>query len=197
MSSPSPRKTEPAAVAEAFGDAAIDRCTLRMVEGDRSAYEMLFRRRVAFVESESRRRLGRRGDLADDVAQETWLRVARGPRRCTSSASLDAWLRRIVRSAAIDLLRRELAQRCRDRRVAETRPEAVDFLADFDLLEEIRREAAAIEGISREDRSIFEMLIRSGATVAQLARALGLGRAALDSRLRRAAARARARRFDP
>lgn len=184
-------------MAEAFGDADVDRCTSRMVQGDRTAFELLFRRRVRFVEAESMRRLGRRRDLAADVAQESWLRVARGPRRCGSSASLDAWLRRIVRSAAIDLLRRELAQRCRDRRVAETRPEAVDFLEDFELLEEIHREAAAIEGISREDRSIFETLIRSGATVAQLARALGLGRAALDSRLRRAAARARARRFDP
>jgi DNA-directed RNA polymerase specialized sigma24 family protein len=104
------------AEAAEFGDDVVDRCTAQLVGGDRAAYELLFRRRVAFVEAESLRILGRRHDLAADAAQDAWLRVARAPRRCATSASLDAWLRRIVRSAAIDLLRSELARRCRERR---------------------------------------------------------------------------------
>ena len=183
--------------ANGFDDPSVDRCTARMVAGDRAAYEALFRERCGFVEAEASRRLGRRRDLADDVAQEAWLRVARRPCRCESAASLDAWLRRVVRSAAIDLLRSELARRVRERRVAEDRQESVAFLEDHDLLEEIRREAAGIAGLTDHERSLFELKVRTDVTITQLAAMLGLGRAAVDSTLRRAAERARAMRNHP
>jgi RNA polymerase sigma-70 factor (ECF subfamily) len=181
----------------AFDDLAVDRCTSRMVEGDRNAFEELFRRRCRFVEAEARRRLGRRGDLALDVAGETWIRVARGPRRCDRAASLDAWLRRIVRSAAIDLLRSELSRREREEAAARNRPEAVAFLDDLDLLEQIRRDAARIDGLSNDERTLFELLVRADGAVARIAGWLGLGTAAVDSRLRRAARRARDARREP
>jgi RNA polymerase sigma factor (sigma-70 family) len=179
---------------DGFDDEAVDRLTSRMVRGDREAYAELFRVRCQAVEAEARRCLTRRADLCGDVAQETWLRVARGSRRCESVASLDAWLRRIVRSAAIDLLRSELAQRNRERRVAASRPEAVAFVEDFELLQQLRHEARSVAGLSAEEQSMFELLVRGEGTVAQLAGWMGLGTAAVDSRLRRAAERARARR---
>jgi len=181
----------------AADDVEVERCTSRLVDGDRAAYEELYRLRCAFVEDESVRRLGRRRDLAADVSQETWMRVARGPRRCAGTTSLDAWLRRIVRSAAIDMLRQELARRLRERRVAEERAESVAFLEDHDLLEEIRHEASEVAGLSKDEQSMFELMIRADGTVVQLAGMLGIGRAALDSRLRRAAERARVRRNTP
>ena len=182
-----------------FGEDAVDRCTSRLVDGDRAAYELLFRRRIAFVEAESTRILGRRHDLAADAAQEAWLRVARSPLRCASAAGLDAWLRRIVRSAAIDILRSELSRRTRERSVAKNRREAVDYAADFELLEQIRHESARIAGLAPEERSLFELMVRADATVAMLAGLVGIGPAAMDSRLRRAADRARAsaRRLTP
>ncbi|MBM4106860.1 MAG: sigma-70 family RNA polymerase sigma factor [Phycisphaerae bacterium] len=185
---------EVAPTSSAAEDAVIDALTARMTAGDAAAYEAVFRRSCGFVASEALRRLGRRRDLTEDVAQETWLRVARAPRHCPSSASLDAWLRRLVRSAAIDLLRSELARRCREEHAAMSRAEAVDFLDDMEVLEEIRREVAEVGGITPEERSLFELQARTGATVARLAAWLGIGRSALDSRLRRAAERARARR---
>lgn len=177
-----------------FSDDAVDRCTSRLVGGDRSAYELLFRSRVSFVEAESARLLGRRHDLAADAAQEAWLRVARGPRRCASTRSLDAWLRRIVRSAAIDLLRSELARRCRERSAARMRAEVADDLRDFELLEQLRHDASRLPA---DDRSLLELVARTDATVASIAGWLGIGRAAADSRLRRAVARARALRTNP
>ncbi|MBU3684540.1 MAG: sigma-70 family RNA polymerase sigma factor [Phycisphaerales bacterium] len=183
--------------ADGFDGPSVDRCTARMVAGDRTAYEALFRERCGFVERESARRLGRRRDLADDVAQEAWLRIARRPCRCPSAASLDAWLRRVVRSAAIDLLRSELSRRARELQVAEDRRESVAFLADHDLLEDIRREAADIAGLTDQEQSLFELKVRADATITQLAAMLGLGRAAVDSTLRRAAERARTMRNRP
>ncbi len=175
-----------------FDDAAVAARTAAMVAGDREAYAALFRDRCAFVESEAGRRLQRRRDLVDDVVQETWLRVARGPRHCPAVASLDAWLRRIVRSAATDLLRSELARRLREERIAASRTEAQAFLEDLTLLDRLRDARGDIVGATAEERALLELKVRSDATIGQIAGWLGLGRAAVDSQLRRAAERVRA-----
>lgn len=177
-------------------DAQVARWTERLVGGDRSAYEALFRSRCAFVEHESARRLGARRDLADDVAQETWMRVARRPVALPGAAALDAWLRCIVRTAAIDMLRSELARRARELDAASERREAVRFLDDYAVFEELRREIDAIEGLTPEERALFELKARTDATTARLAAWIGIGRTAVDSRLRRAAERARAARAE-
>ena len=174
-------------------DAAVCTMTRRMVDGDRMAYEQLFRARCAFVEREASRRLHRRPDLADDAGQEAWLRVARAPRHCTSVVHLDAWLRRIITSTVIDLIRSELARDTRERRFAHGRSEAIDLIERFDDLEEMRRELEGMNGWSRDDRLLVELQIRTGATLTRIAGWLGIGRAALDSRIRRAIERARAR----
>jgi RNA polymerase sigma factor (sigma-70 family) len=174
-----------------FDDHAAAALTRRMVAGDRHAYEELFRARCALIEAEAARRFGRRRDLADDAAQECWLRIARRPRGCPSVASLDAWLRRVARSAAIDILRSELARQCRERNFAKTRAEAIGFLEHYESLQEIRCEAASIVGLSQDERALLELQVRTEATVARLAAWLGIGRAALDSKIRRAAERAR------
>jgi len=175
-------------------DALVARCTARMVDGDRAAYETIFRTRCDFVERESARRLGRRQDLADDVAQETWLRIARRPLAFASAPALDAWLRRVVRSAAIDMLRSELARTTRESAVARGRDEAVRFLDDYELLESLRSEIESLDGLTPDERAMFEWKARTDATTARLAAWLGIGHAAVDSKLRRAAERARAAR---
>lgn len=180
------------ASADCVDDARVARWTDSMVRGDRTAYEALFRARCAFVERESARALGLRRDLAEDVSQEVWLRVARRPVVAPSTASLDAWLRRVVRSAAIDVLRSELSRRLREGLVARERAEAVRFLDDHELLESLKREVDAIQGITPEERALLELKARTDATTARLASWLGLGAAAVDSRLRRAVERARA-----
>jgi RNA polymerase sigma-70 factor (ECF subfamily) len=177
--------------AEHLRDAQVARWTDAMARGERGSYESLFRAHCAFVERESMRALGRRRDLADDVAQEVWLRVARKPVVAPSVASLEAWLRRVVRSAAIDMLRSELSRRLREGAVARERAEAVRFLDAFEVFESLQREVDSIEGLTPEERALFELKARTDATTARLAGWLGLGAAAVDSRLRRAAERAR------
>jgi len=76
--------------------------------------------------------------------------------------------------------------------VARDRGEASRFLDDYGLLEALRREVDSIEGLTEEERALFELKSRTDATTARLASWLGIGRAAVDSKLRRAAERARA-----
>ncbi|MFM7806729.1 MAG: hypothetical protein ACKPEA_02215, partial [Planctomycetota bacterium] len=72
----------------------------------------------------------------------------------------------------------------------------VAFLRDHELLEQIRHEVADIQGLSADERLMFELKVRTDATTARLAAWLGVGRAAVDSKLRRAAERARAQRMN-
>ena len=175
---------------------AVVRCaaaetTAAIVAGDRTAYIHLFEARCDFIEREAARRLGRRRDLVDDVAQESWLRIARAPRQCPDERSLDAWLRAIVRTAALDILRSELARRVREERFARERQEATAYLADLDMLDGLRSDLAALDGLSMQERALMELKSRTGATLREFAAMLGIGRAAADSALRRAAERAK------
>jgi RNA polymerase sigma factor (sigma-70 family) len=172
----------------AHSDAQAVRVTTLMVQGRRDALAELFDLCYALVEREAARALGRRQDLTQDATQEAWLRVARAPVRCECSAALDAWLRRVAASSAVDLLRAELARRVREHRFASSRLEAREFLEDSAQLDFAR---AVLAELCASDRALLELRARTGATLAQLGAALGVGPAAVDSRLRRAADRAR------
>lgn len=165
--------------------------TVRMLAGDREALAQLFALRCAMVEREAARTLGHRTDLMPDAAQEAWLRIARKPVHCADGIALDAWLRRVSASAAIDLLRSELARRVRERRFAQDRAGASAFMRDAAQLDAARSRLAALAELAHEDRALLELRSRTGATLAQLGAALGMGPTAIDSRLRRATIRAR------
>lgn len=172
--------------------ASVLALTEAVCAGDRSAYERLFRTGCRFVEAETRRRLRRRRDLIQDAVQEAWVRVARSPRRCESASKLQAWLGRVVASAACDLLRSDVSRRLREECVARGRSEVVEFVADVELLEEIARDLRALESLAGDERALLELKARTGASLTRLAAIVGLGRSAVDSKLRRAAAIARA-----
>ncbi|MDZ4754153.1 MAG: RNA polymerase sigma factor [Phycisphaerae bacterium] len=165
---------------------SVSALTAAVVGGDRNAYVRLFELRCEFVEREANRRLVRRRDLAPDAAQDVWLRVARAPAHCESASKLDAWLQRIVTNVVIDMLRAELARRMREERVAGSRPEAQQFVSDVELLDGMREELRRLDALAPHDRSILELRARTGSTLTQLATLMGIGRAAADSRLRRA-----------
>jgi RNA polymerase sigma factor (sigma-70 family) len=172
-------------------DDAVGALTAAAAAGDRDAYIRLFHLRCDFVEQEAHRRLFRRRHLADDAVQETWIRIARAPAPCDSPAKLDAWLRRVVASVVIDLLRNELARKAREDRVARSRHEAIDFVQGVELLEESRRELDALTKLPTDDQRLLELRARTGATLTHLAAMLGISRSAADSRIRRATLAAR------
>ncbi|MDZ4828899.1 MAG: sigma-70 family RNA polymerase sigma factor [Phycisphaerae bacterium] len=177
--------------ADSTADESVRALTDAVVAGDRDAYTQLYCSRCEFVEREAARRLGRRRDLASDAAQEVWMRVARSPRRSENSNQLDAWLKRVVQSAVIDLLRNELSRRLREEAIAESRHEAQEFVADVELLEAMRHDLQGLGALSSDERSMLELRARTSVTLSQFASIFGLGRASIDSRLRRAAALAR------
>ncbi|MFO0961607.1 MAG: sigma-70 family RNA polymerase sigma factor [Phycisphaerales bacterium] len=191
---------------EPADDAWSERTTLALRAGGASAHaalEALHAARRGFVAEIAVAALRTRADLAPDAAQEAWLRVVRRPAHCRSRAELDAWLRRVVVSAALDLLRRELRQRTRIERAAaaeiagnhaETSATAraassAHTLADD--AETLARLRAQLDGLASQERLLLDLRFRAGMSIAQAAAALGIGPAAAGSRLRRALAQLR------
>ena len=172
-------------------DVDVHALTVAITRGDREALGRLFDRYHTMVLSECRKSSGPNSMLAEDAAQEAWLRVARRPVVCASAGQLASWLRRVAMSATIDLLRSELARRVRKCAFSRTNAEAVRFLDDHDRLEEARVALTSLERDASGGALLLALRARSEVTIAQLAKSLGIGASALDSKLRRAAAQAR------
>lgn len=78
-------------------------------DGDSSALERLFERHYRTAYRVAFRWCGTRQD-AEDVAQETFIKVVRGLRAFRESSSFTTWLYRIVVNTAMDLHRRTAAR---------------------------------------------------------------------------------------
>jgi len=183
--------TDDDATTTALDDDRVRSLTRAMVSGDRHAYAALFVARCDFLEAAAAAALRSRRDLAEDAAQDAWLRIARRPVACDSVHGLDAWLRRVVTSAAIDLVRSDLARRLREQQVARSRREAAEFVDSAELLSALRDDFSVLELLDREAHSLLELRARVDRSAAAIAGMIGIGTAALESRLKRAAERAR------
>jgi len=78
-------------------------------EGDSSALERLFERHYRLAYRVAYRWCGNRQD-AEDAAQETFVKVARGLRNFGERSSFTTWLYRIAVNTALDMHRREASR---------------------------------------------------------------------------------------
>lgn len=163
--------------------------------GAHAALDALYRHRHGLVwEVVARATAGRR-DLALDAAQEAWVRVARHPVSCPHAGALDAWLRRVAVSAALDLLRREYRAHTRALRAGRQvrSPVHAEHAAQTAqaALDELAWLGRQLDALTVRERSVLDLRYRAGLRVDQVAAALGMGRAATESALRRTLARLR------
>jgi RNA polymerase sigma-70 factor (ECF subfamily) len=78
---------------------------LALRRGDAAAFDAVYARHRARVYA-FLRRLSRRGDIAEDLFQETWLRLAQNARRLHEDTDLRAWLFTVARNAWVSHGRR-------------------------------------------------------------------------------------------
>lgn len=174
-------------------DAEVLRLTERVAGGDAEAfglfYELWFDRAYTLA-----RRLTRRDEsFCLDVVQDSMLRVVRSLRPMTTWTELARWMSRVVRTTAIDLLRRE-ARRIRreERRMGRLAPrEDRDAGALLEIEEAIEWIRLEIEKLPEEERALFEKRFGAGSTLAAAGEALGISGNAAQGKLRRAIARIR------
>ena len=118
---------------------------------------------------------------AQDVLQETLLRVVRHVRRFDDEAAFWGWLTRLARSAAVDHGRRiSRTQRLLGRFAAET-AETPDSQPDLWPLVE-----SALERLDASDQAILRAKYEGNAAIGEIAATLQISPDAAESRLARA-----------
>jgi RNA polymerase sigma factor (sigma-70 family) len=134
-------------------------------------------------------RLTRRRDLAEDLLQETWIRLAKNARRLAPDTNLRAWLYTVARNLYLSHRRWVLIDL--DRLAALTPPKGLgaDALTPFDLAsasETERRLEAALSRIPLKYREVLLLVGVDGMEHAEAAAILELKPDALRQRLLRA-----------
>lgn len=131
--------------------------------------------------------LTQRHDAAADVAQESWVVVAKTLRSLNDPACFRRWLFRIVSRKSVDWIRGRQRDRKLAERVAhESRPETLpDDSNDSDDSTEsdVARLREGMQRLSTEQRTLLRMLYQEKMTVAEISEALEIPAGTVKSRL--------------
>jgi len=137
-------------------------------------------------------RMVRETSTAEDLFQQTWLRVAQNIRRYDPGRSFEAWLFRVARNLAIDHLRRYRPEsldeplpsgEARSAAVAAGGPGALDRI----LIGERKAElAAALVELPAIYREILSLRFEEEMKLEEMAEVLGTPLSTVKTRLRRA-----------
>ena len=134
-------------------------------------------------------RVTRNEDLARDVAQQTFLRLAIRPPRPDADHSLAAWLHRTTRSFAIDLVRSEESRRHREQ-AARVTTMTDEPGADWSLLSPVIDDLIA--ALPAADREAVILRFIEGQSHSRIAARLGLTENTARMRVNRALEKLRA-----
>jgi len=154
--------------------------------GDHGALETIYQRHGAAVLGLARRVL-RNPALAEEVAQEVFVRFWRDPGRFDSQrAPLRAFLLRDTHGRAVDLLRTEIARRAREERDQAQSSQEVPG-PEQEVWASVRsdRVRAALQKLPGEEREAVVLAFYGGLTYQEVARRLGQPEGTVKSRIRR------------
>ena len=170
-------------------DDARDRDLLRRVrEGDPAgeAFRELFRRNAGVAKTVAMR-VARAEPLAEEAVQEAFLQLWRAPERYDATRStVRRWLLTLVHARAVDLVRKEQAQRRRADEAAGAATHEPDH-AD-DVVQEVSRPAeraavqAALAVLPVEQRDVIELMYFRGVSQTGVAERLGIPLGTVKSR---------------
>jgi RNA polymerase sigma factor (sigma-70 family) len=181
-----PNRRRPVVAVPSLEDAR-DRDLVRQVRsGDEEAFRALFRRYGPLAKGLAHR-VVRQPFLAEEIVQEAFLSLWRDPRSYQEArGTFRVWLLSTVHHRAVDVVRREEAQR---RRKQEQQPveayqeDIADSVADrIDLAANRERVREALEDIPAAQRQILEMMYFAGKSQSDIARELGLPLGTVKSR---------------
>jgi RNA polymerase sigma-70 factor, ECF subfamily len=166
-------------------DEAIDEHALvvRVAEGDVRAYRQLVDRHLTGINAFLARLLGNRAE-AEEVAQETFLRLWSKAGSFVPRAKPSTWLYRVAHNLAIDRLRRRReapSDVLADELPASGRPSS--HLEHKQLALAVQ---AALAGLPERQRAAIELVHYQGMSTAEAAEVMDVGEHALESLLARA-----------
>jgi len=153
--------------------------------GDETALATLIDRYAASVHAYLFRHSGNRED-ADDLLQETWVRVARSATGFDTARRFRSWIYGIATNLARDLFRRRMTRE-RALRDLATRPPAAPGADPVDR----GRLRERIADLPENMRAVLLLRYYEGMSEAEMAEVLGIPRGTVKSRLHAALGRLR------
>jgi RNA polymerase sigma-70 factor (ECF subfamily) len=147
--------------------------------GDRLAFEELVRAYQAHVWRFLRHLLGDPA-LAEDITQETFVRVYRKLDTFRFRSKFSTWVFQVARNAGIDALR---SRRRRERLAPLVEPQIMDPARENELRIELE---AALQSLSPKLREAFVMIEALGLSYQEAARAIGIPEGTVKSRVHNA-----------
>jgi RNA polymerase sigma-70 factor (ECF subfamily) len=143
----------------------------RFVRGDASAFAAILARHQAPLLRFASNRLGRRAG-AEDVVQETFVRLLREAHTLNGSETLAAWLFRVCRNLCADEARKEVRMQQRHLRVAvpelETSgPPALEVHEEQDAVKRL------LAGLPDHEREVLTLKVLDGKSYREIQALLG------------------------
>lgn len=163
-----------------------DALVAEAARGDRAAFEELVRRHSGSVWAMANYRLGDPGE-AEDVAQDTFLRVYRSLGTFRGEASVRTWIHAICRNLCVDRLRSRHADVISLDQMQAGGSPAAGFGSDPESQAVTRAALArAVERLPDDEREAFLLVDALAFTAEEAARSCGVPATTLRSRLSRA-----------
>jgi RNA polymerase sigma factor (sigma-70 family) len=152
--------------------------------GDDSAFDELVRRRQTWLRGLLRRWSGD-AQLADDLAQEAFVRAWKNLRRLESPAAFGGWLRQIALNVWLDFARRRnVPMAALEDGDMAGEPVVLDVAAAIDL-------ERALAALRPPERVCIVLAIAEGMSHAEVARATGIPLGSVKSHIARGTAKLR------
>lgn len=161
-------------------DAAAAALTAGMAAGDPVAISSFYRRHFDDLYRLARRATRRDESFCLDVVQEATLRVVRTVRPVSADRPLRAWLRVVVQSTALDLLRAERRRAARESAAPPPHPDPPAY--DAEQVAWLRAQVAALDPRLAE---LVDLRYEQRWTLRRIAEHLGLSIGTVDGQLRR------------
>lgn len=189
MSLPASRAL-PAAAACAERDAQLATQLAAAATGDGAAFEMFYDATIGFARALARRLL--RGADVDDALADAYFDAWRlAPRFDAQRGTALAWLLTIVRSRALDRLRRQAAHPAADEAPAEPADPGADPAERLWQAQAGGRLHAALAGLSPAERWVLGLAYFRDLSHSRIAAATGMPLGTVKTHLQRAQARLR------
>ena len=155
---------------------------LALRDGELTAFDALFKRHYETVRALCAR-IAAAGDGADDLAQETFLRILRYRGTFRGDARFTTWAYRIARNVCLE----QLARASRDRRLAESwAADSPGATSPGGRSDEIAQLEAALQSLSPEHREVLVLCRYHGLPFTEIGEILGCTAGAARVRAHRA-----------
>ena len=177
------------------------RITAAIAHGDSSAFGLFYDQWFSFAFEEARRYTQRDEATCLDIVQDAMLKAARSMRPLDSKADIERWLTRVVRTSALDTLRKEQRRRRREldsavqdgRGASPAQRAAKDHARRQWLADQVEWLTREVATSSTSDQVLLHLRYALGRSLEQTGRAVGISADAAHGRLRRIINRLRSR----